>query len=143
MKIGTIDVDKLRGVGDKIIGLAVETTGVIISNEKLQERGEAQQTKGSESLKALKSEAEAETQRKKAQSLSNGTGTDLGALDEVKGKFKKSVGRVTDNADMQREGQTEQRKGAAQRKAAQSEAEAKAHEVKAEAADAKQSATSD
>ena len=64
MQVGRIDINKLRGVGDKAIGLAKETIGVLIGNEKWQEEGEAQQARATEELKALRKELEA--QRKEA-----------------------------------------------------------------------------
>ena len=64
MQIGTIDVNKLRGVTDKAFGLAKELVGVLIGNERLQREGEAQQERATEELKALRKEVEA--QRKEA-----------------------------------------------------------------------------
>ena len=141
MRIGTIDVDKLRGVSDKAVGLAIEATGVLVGNGRLQERGEAMQDRATETLKALRAEARAEGERGKAQALSSQTGTDLGVLDGVKGRVKEAAGKVVDDAGMQREGRAERRKGDAQAKAVEAEAEAEAHEAKAEAADVKVDAT--
>jgi hypothetical protein len=68
MQIGTIDLNKLRGVSDKFLGLSKESLGVIINNSRLQEEGEAQQEKATEKLKALRQEIEAERHDAKAAS---------------------------------------------------------------------------
>jgi uncharacterized protein YjbJ (UPF0337 family) len=64
MQVGRIDVNKLRGVTDKALGLAKELIGVLTGNEKWQQEGEAQQERAAEELKALRKELEA--QRKEA-----------------------------------------------------------------------------
>ena len=66
MRIGSMDLNKQRGLGDKVIGLNKEVIGTLVNNDRLQEAGEAQQAKGSEALKALKKEAEAEARERKA-----------------------------------------------------------------------------
>ena len=57
MQIGTIDLNKLRGVGDKFIGIAKEALGVLIGNDRLQDEGEAQQERATAELKALRRQA--------------------------------------------------------------------------------------
>jgi len=64
----------------------------------------------------------------------------MGAFEEVKGKAKEAVGDLTDNADLQREGEAQASRGAEERKATEARAEAKAHEAKADAHEAKQEA---
>ena len=64
MQIGRVDLNKLRGVTDKALGLGKEFLGVLIGNDNLQREGEAQQERASEELKALRKELEA--QRKQA-----------------------------------------------------------------------------
>ena len=64
MQVGRIDLNKLRGVTDKALGLAKEMVGVLIGNDRLQQEGEAQQERAAEELKALRKELEA--QRKEA-----------------------------------------------------------------------------
>lgn len=66
MQIGTIDLNKLRGVADKAIGLGKETVGTLIGNDRLAEAGEAQQERATEQLKALRKEAEAQKLEAKA-----------------------------------------------------------------------------
>ena len=66
MQIGRIDVNKLRGVGDKGLGLAKELVGVLSGNDKLQEEGEAQQERATAELKALREELKAQKHDAKA-----------------------------------------------------------------------------
>ena len=66
MQIGTIDLNKLRGIGDKFIGLNKELIGTVTGSERLQREGEAQQERAAEQLKALRKEAEAERHEAKA-----------------------------------------------------------------------------
>jgi len=62
VQIGTVDLNKLRGVADKAIGLGKELLGVLTGNDALQSEGEAQQERASAELKALRAELEAEKQ---------------------------------------------------------------------------------
>jgi len=64
MQIAQVDLNKLRGVADKALGLTKEFIGVLLGNERWQQEGEAQQERASEELKALRKELEA--QRKEA-----------------------------------------------------------------------------
>ena len=66
MRIGTIELDHVRGLGDKVVGLAKEVTGTVVGSDRLQEAGEAQQARGSESLKALRKQAKAQSKEAKA-----------------------------------------------------------------------------
>ena len=69
MQIGTIDLNKLRGIGDKFIGINKELLGTVIGNDKLAEEGEAQQERATQQLKALRKEAEAQSKEAKAEAL--------------------------------------------------------------------------
>jgi uncharacterized protein YjbJ (UPF0337 family) len=69
MQIGTIDVNKLRGLGDKFVGFNKEFVGTLIGNDKLAQEGEAQQERASAELKALRKEAEAQAKEAKAEAL--------------------------------------------------------------------------
>jgi uncharacterized protein YjbJ (UPF0337 family) len=60
MQVGRVDVNKLRGVADKAFGLTKEFVGVLIGNDKLEQEGEAQQARATETLKALRKELDAE-----------------------------------------------------------------------------------
>jgi uncharacterized protein YjbJ (UPF0337 family) len=62
----------------------------------------------------------------------------MGVFEEGKGKVKEAAGDLTNNPEMQREGEAQREKGEAEREATQATAEAKAHEAKAEAKEAKQ-----
>ena len=59
MRIGTVELDHLRGLGDKVVGLGKEVAGTLAGSERLQQAGEAQQARGGESLKALRKHAKA------------------------------------------------------------------------------------
>lgn len=69
MQLGTIDVNKLKGIGDKAVGLSKELLGTITGNDNLQQAGEAQQEKATETLRALRSEAKAQAKEAKADLL--------------------------------------------------------------------------
>src|SRR5205085_2720265 len=60
MKVGTLELDHVRGFGDKVFGLTKEFIGTIAGSDRLQEEGEAQQARGTESLKALRKQAKAQ-----------------------------------------------------------------------------------
>ena len=64
----------------------------------------------------------------------------MGVFEEVKGKVKEAVGDVTNNPDLQREGEAQKKKGEAEREATEARAEAKAHEAKAKAKEVEQEA---
>jgi uncharacterized protein YjbJ (UPF0337 family) len=66
MQMGTVDLQKLRGVGEKVFGLSKEFLGVIVNNDRLQKEGDAQQDRASERLRALRKEAEAQVKDAKA-----------------------------------------------------------------------------
>ena len=66
MRIATIKVDHVRGFADKLVGLNMEWVGTVINNDRLQEAGEAQQARGTESLKPLRQEAKAQAKEAKA-----------------------------------------------------------------------------
>ncbi len=62
----------------------------------------------------------------------------MGAFEEAKGKVKQVVGDLTDNQDLQREGDAQAEKGEAQREATEARAEASAREAEAAAREAEQ-----
>ena len=62
----------------------------------------------------------------------------MGVFEEAKGKVKEAVGDLTNNPDLEREGEAQKEKGQAEREATQARAEAKAHEAKAKAHEAEQ-----
>ena len=69
MRIGTLELDHLRGLGDKFVGLGKEIAGTVIGNDRLQEAGDAQQARGGESLRALRKQAKAQSKEAKAQTF--------------------------------------------------------------------------
>lgn len=66
MRIGTVDVNKVRGIVDKGAGLAKELVGTLLGNERLVQEGDAQQERAAEELRALRKEVEAEKHEAKA-----------------------------------------------------------------------------
>ena len=60
MQIGHVDMNKLRGVSDKAMGVGKELFGVLVGSDRWQQEGEAQQERASEQLKALRKELEAQ-----------------------------------------------------------------------------------
>jgi uncharacterized protein YjbJ (UPF0337 family) len=69
MRIGNVELDHLRGFGDKVAGLAKEVVGTVIGNERIQDAGEAQQARGSESIKALRKQAKAQAKEAKTETF--------------------------------------------------------------------------
>ena len=67
MQIGTIDLNKLRGLSDKAVGLYKEMLGTLFGNERLTTAGEAQQERATEQLRALRSEMKAQAKEAKAE----------------------------------------------------------------------------
>jgi uncharacterized protein YjbJ (UPF0337 family) len=59
VQIGKVDLDELRGLGDKFVGLQKEFVGTLIGNERLQEEGEAQQVRATKALKGRRTAAKA------------------------------------------------------------------------------------
>jgi uncharacterized protein YjbJ (UPF0337 family) len=66
VQIGTIDLNHLRGIGNKAIGLGKELFGVLLGNDRLQDEGEAQQERATAELKALREELKAQKEETKA-----------------------------------------------------------------------------
>lgn len=69
MQIGTVDVNKLRGIGDKFAGLSKELLGTLTGSDAMARAGEAQQERATEQLRALRAEVKAEAHDAKAASL--------------------------------------------------------------------------
>jgi uncharacterized protein YjbJ (UPF0337 family) len=66
MRVGTVDINQLRGIANKSAGLAKEFVGTLVGNDRLQEEGEAQQERASEELKAFRKQVQAEASEAKA-----------------------------------------------------------------------------
>ncbi|HET9444205.1 MAG TPA: hypothetical protein VFO65_12825 [Acidimicrobiales bacterium] len=69
MDLTRIDLTKLRGLGDKAIGLGKEILGTVLANERMEREGEAQQQRATESLRALRKELEAEAKEARADAM--------------------------------------------------------------------------
>ena len=69
MRIGNVELDHLRGFGDKVAGLTKEVVGTVVGNDRLAEAGEAQQARGSDSIKALRKQAKAQAKEAKAETF--------------------------------------------------------------------------
>jgi uncharacterized protein YjbJ (UPF0337 family) len=69
MRIPRVDPKDATGLFDKIVGLGKEITGEIFDQQRLIEAGEAQQSKGTEKLKAIREQAKADGHKAKAQTL--------------------------------------------------------------------------
>jgi uncharacterized protein YjbJ (UPF0337 family) len=136
MQIGTVDINKLRGVGEKFIGLWKETVGVLVGNDNLQNAGEAQQEKATETLKALRDEAKAQAKESKADAIgrANPGSGGSGVFAEGKGKVKQAVGGAIGDSDMAREGDADEERGSAERSATKDRAAAKGHEARSKVA---------
>lgn len=67
MQIGSVDINKLRAIGDKFVGLNKELIGNVVGSERLQREGDAQQDRAAEQLRALRKEFEAERKEAKAE----------------------------------------------------------------------------
>lgn len=67
MRIPRISPKNATGFLDKIVGLGKEFTGDLFDNNALVQAGEAQQDKGTEKLKALRAQLEADSHQAAAQ----------------------------------------------------------------------------
>jgi uncharacterized protein YjbJ (UPF0337 family) len=66
MRIPRVDPNDVTGLLDKVVGLGKEIVGELVDDERMITAGEAQQSKGSEKLKAIREQAKADTHRAKA-----------------------------------------------------------------------------
>jgi uncharacterized protein YjbJ (UPF0337 family) len=69
MRIPRIDPKDATGLFDKVIGLGKEIAGEVLDEERLISAGEAQQSKGTEKLKAIREQAKAAAHKAKAEAL--------------------------------------------------------------------------
>jgi uncharacterized protein YjbJ (UPF0337 family) len=99
--------------------------------------GEGQQTRATESLKALRDEARAEPRQTKADALGRSTPTSggSGVVAETKGEVKQAAGRVVGDSDLTDEGRIDEERGATERRATKDRVSARAHEAKAKSAE--------
>lgn len=66
MRIPRIDTKNALGLIDKVVGLGKEIIGSATGNDRVSKAGQVQQDKGTERLKAVKSQAEAKKHEAKA-----------------------------------------------------------------------------
>lgn len=67
MRVPRVDYTHALGLLDKLVGLGKEAVGEVIENRDLVKAGEAQQEKGTQRLKALRKQAEADAHEAKAE----------------------------------------------------------------------------
>lgn len=66
MQIPRIDPKNVMGLADKVVGLGKEIVGTVANRDRLSQAGQVQQEKGTERLKAIRAQAEAEGHKTKA-----------------------------------------------------------------------------
>jgi microcystin-dependent protein len=66
MQIPRIDPKNAAGLVDKVVGLGKEIIGTVTNRDNLTKAGQVQQDKGTERLKAVKAQMEAESHKAKA-----------------------------------------------------------------------------
>lgn len=66
MQVPRIDLSSAQGLADKAIGLVKEVVGTLTGQDRLAEAGRVQQEKGTERLKALEHELQAQAHKAKA-----------------------------------------------------------------------------
>jgi uncharacterized protein YjbJ (UPF0337 family) len=137
MQLGHVDINRIRGIADKIIGLSEETIGVVVGIDHWQGEGEARQERASQELKALRKAAKAEAKEANARLIGNQQErrSGSGAVAETKGKVKQAAGDVTGDKDLRRRGVADEERGRAERQATQARSEAKVHDLEARAAE--------
>ncbi|MGI8678717.1 MAG: hypothetical protein ACR2LX_08550 [Jatrophihabitans sp.] len=68
MQVPRIDPKNTLGLVDKVVGLGKEILGTLTNQDRLTKSGQVQQEKGTERIKAVKSEVEANAHKAKAAS---------------------------------------------------------------------------
>lgn len=71
MQVPRIDPKNTLGLVDKIVGLGKEILGTVTNQERLTKAGQVQQEKGTERIKAIKSELDANAHKSKAAAAGN------------------------------------------------------------------------
>lgn len=66
MQIPRIDPKNALGLVDKVVGLGKEILGSLTNQDRLTKAGQVQQEKGTERIKAIKSQLDAEAHQTKA-----------------------------------------------------------------------------
>jgi uncharacterized protein YjbJ (UPF0337 family) len=66
MQIPRIGPKNVMGLADKVFGLGKEIVGTVTGQDRLSKAGQVQQEKGTERIKAIRAQAEAEGHQTKA-----------------------------------------------------------------------------
>jgi len=66
MQIPRIDAKNAAGLVDKVVGLGKEIVGTVTNQQRLTKAGQVQQDKGTERLKAVQAQGEADAHDAKA-----------------------------------------------------------------------------
>lgn len=66
MQIPRVDPKNTLGLVDKIVGLGKEIIGTVTNQDRLTKAGQVQQEKGTERIKAIQAEVQAQTHKSKA-----------------------------------------------------------------------------
>jgi len=66
MQIPRIDPKNVAGLADKVIGLGKEIVGTVTGQDRLSKAGQVQQDKGTERMKAVRAQVEAQAHESKA-----------------------------------------------------------------------------
>jgi uncharacterized protein YjbJ (UPF0337 family) len=66
MQIPRIDPTNVMGLADKAVGLGKEILGTVIGHDRLTRAGQVQQDKGTERIKAVRAQLQAEGHETKA-----------------------------------------------------------------------------
>jgi uncharacterized protein YjbJ (UPF0337 family) len=66
MQIPRIDPKNAAGLADKVIGLGKEIVGTVTGQDRLSKAGQVQQDKGTERIKAIRAQVEAEAHQTQA-----------------------------------------------------------------------------
>jgi len=66
MQIPRIDPKNAYGLVDKVVGLGKEIVGTLTNRDRLSQAGQVQQDKGTERIKAVKAQVEADGHEAKA-----------------------------------------------------------------------------
>ena len=66
MQIPRIDPKNALGLIDKVVGLGKEIFGSVLGNDRVAKAGQVQQEKGTERMKAVRSQTEAKSHQAKA-----------------------------------------------------------------------------
>lgn len=66
MQIPRIDPKNVMGLADKVVGLGKEILGTVTGRDRLSKAGQVQQDKGTERIKAVRAQVDAEAHESKA-----------------------------------------------------------------------------